>query len=344
MLDPRTKQRIITEETARFMDTNFGQLDLSGSPDLNHPSAEQKFELQDQHGFNRVDESGLAGINRLKDLLANPPREVVEELARETGNPELTAQLADERATEIAHEFRRRNPGYMKSDANWRYIVEQMAHSLLGEDDLETEEAQDLLINGGYWTLENLTAAYKALDRIGALEYPANHSRPLKEAQRLRAEQLAANGDVLGGIVEYIKGRISEEAGYEVAFTLADPLAFTTDPKMRPILEEACWFCWEAYRKDYSPSPERRRFLRDYCGGRFVTVALLDAAWDECKRAERDAARSELLGQIDIQKAAPVEDGLASLDRLDDAGIDDLYHRTLREYARSAKRQSGILV
>jgi hypothetical protein len=36
----------------------------------------------------------------------------------------------------------------------------------------------------------------------------------LKEAQRLRAEQLAANGDGLGGIVEYVKVRISEEAGY----------------------------------------------------------------------------------------------------------------------------------
>ena len=52
----------------------------------------------------------------------------------------------------------------------------------------------------------------RALDRVGALEYPANQSRPLTEAQRLRAEQLAANGEVLGGIVEYVKGRISEEA------------------------------------------------------------------------------------------------------------------------------------
>ena len=59
---------------------------------------------------------------------------------------------------------------------------------------------------------------------------------------------------MLGGIVEYVKGRISEDAGDQVAFTLADTLAFTTNPEMRSILEEACWFCWEAYRKDYSPS------------------------------------------------------------------------------------------
>jgi hypothetical protein len=178
---------------------------------------------------------------------------------------------------------------------------------------------------------------------VGALEYPANHSRPLKEAQRLRAEQLAANGDVLGGMVEYVKGRISEQAGYEVAFALDDPLEFTTDPTMRPILEEACYFCWEAYRNDYSPSPDRRRFLREYCAGRFVTIALLDAAWDACKQAERDATRSTLFDQVGNEPAQMAEDSPASLDKLDDEGIESLYHRTLREFARTAKRPFGVL-
>jgi hypothetical protein len=36
--------------------------------------------------------------------------------------------------------FRRRNPGYLKCDANWRSIVETMAEKLLGEN-LEAEEA-----------------------------------------------------------------------------------------------------------------------------------------------------------------------------------------------------------
>ena len=234
------KERIISEETSRFMDSNFGQLDLTGSPDLNHPLAEERFELQDRYGFNRVDESGLAGINQLKELLANPPREVIEEIAKETQNPELVSELAQERAEDVAHEFRRLNPGYLKCDSNWRSIVQTLTHHHLGEDDLDAEDAQELLIANGHWTLRNLTAAYKELDRVGALEYPANHAHPLKETQRLRAEQLAANGDVLGGIVEYVRGRISEEAADEVAFTLADPLSFTTNPKMRPILEEAC--------------------------------------------------------------------------------------------------------
>jgi hypothetical protein len=341
-MDQRTKERIIAEETSRFMDGNFGQLDLSGSPDLNQPPTDG-FELQDRHGFNRVDDTGLAGVNQLKELLANPPRDIVEEIAKDTQNPDLISELAQDRAEEVAREFRRRNPGYLKCDANWRSLVETMTHNLLGEDDLEAEDAEPLLINGGHWTLQNLTAAYCALDRAGALEYPSNHARPLKEAQRLRAEQLAANGDVLGGIVEYVKGRISEEAAFEAAFALEDPLSFTSDPQMRPILEEACLFCWEAYRKDYSPSVSRRDFLHEYCSGRFVTVGLLDAAWEECKRAERDEARSTLFNQVGNEEIERIDTTSPSLDRLDDAGIDDLYHRTLREYARTVKRQPGLL-
>jgi hypothetical protein len=84
-------------------------------------------------------------------------------------------------------------------------MVETVAHNLLGEDDLDAEDAQELLIANGHWTLQNLTSAYKALDRVGALQYPANHTRPLKEARRLRAAQVAANGDLLGAIVEYVK-------------------------------------------------------------------------------------------------------------------------------------------
>jgi len=111
---------------------------------------------------------------------------------------------------------------------------------------------------------------------------------------------------------------------------------------MRPFLEEAVCFCWENYRKDYSPTADRRRFLRQYCAGRFITVALLDAAWEECKRAEKDATRSVLFSQVG-NETTETEGPAESLERLDDASIDNLYHRTLREYAKGAKR-SGVVV
>ena len=96
----------------------------------------------------------------------------MEEIANETHNPDLISALANERAEEVAREFGRRNPGYLKCDSNWRSIVETLAHNFLGEDDLDVDEAQELLIAKGHWTLPNLTAAYQTLDRAGALAYP----------------------------------------------------------------------------------------------------------------------------------------------------------------------------
>ena len=50
MLDQKTKERMIAEETERFMNGNFGQLDLSGSPNLNHHPVD-RFELQDRQAL-----------------------------------------------------------------------------------------------------------------------------------------------------------------------------------------------------------------------------------------------------------------------------------------------------
>src|SRR5579864_1036419 len=41
-----------------------------------------------------------------------------------------------------------------------------------------------------------------------------------KRPGRSRVEQLAANGDILGAIVQYVEGRLGEEAGFQAAFAL----------------------------------------------------------------------------------------------------------------------------
>jgi hypothetical protein len=53
--------------------------------------------------------------------------------------------------------------------------------------------------------------------------------------------------------------------------------------------------------------------------------------------------RSSLISQVSDQRAEIPEASPSSLARLDDAGIDSLYHSTLREYAKAVKRQIGIL-
>jgi hypothetical protein len=51
--------------------------------------------------------------------------------------------------------------------------------------------------------------------------------------------------------------------------------------------------------------------------GRFIIVALFDAAWAECKRIERDAMRLALFSQVGNVPAEAIEDSSASLDRME---------------------------
>lgn len=74
-MNQRTRERIAREETDRFLDSNFGGLDLTGFPDLNNPPLE-RFEEADRHGFIRVDTSGLGSVNRLRELIENPTPDV----------------------------------------------------------------------------------------------------------------------------------------------------------------------------------------------------------------------------------------------------------------------------
>jgi len=56
-MNQETRTRIIAEETAKFLDPSFSQLDLSSFPDLNHPTREE-FAAEDKDGLNRVVVSG----------------------------------------------------------------------------------------------------------------------------------------------------------------------------------------------------------------------------------------------------------------------------------------------
>jgi hypothetical protein len=134
-----------------------------------------------------------------------------------------------------------------------------------------------------------------------------------------------------------VKYRIGEEVADDLCFALADPMDFTADPTYRAIFEEAVLYCWECYRHDYSPTPERRQFLIDYAAGRFLTMALLNAGWEACKQAEKDYTRSAVL---QVNHPATEQQQL-DFDSLSDEQIADLRTRTLRLHAQQIRRRSA---
>jgi len=203
MTKESTIQRIAREETNRFLDDNFGQLDLSGCPSLLTPPSEES-QLPDER-FAPLDDRGIglgaAALKKGIEELVNDP-EVQRQVAQETGDPELLEDYLDRQAEQASREFMRRNPAYYRCPENWHAMLTTMARNALGwaEDEASTGDAERELILRGYWTVENLTNAFKALNRAGALQVRPDQPRQLTEHQ-LRAIALqAGSGDVDGAI------------------------------------------------------------------------------------------------------------------------------------------------
>ena len=335
-----TPTQIVEQETAKFLDNNFGQLDLSGCPTcLPQPSEED--ELPDPR-FAPLDSRGVglgaAALKREIEKMVYDP-EVQAQVMRESGDPELLAEIQQEQAERVAREFRRLNPSYYRSPENWQALVTRLAYNFLSwePDEGTTEEAQDELIKRGCWSLQNLTAAFHELATEGSLESDPAEPRQLTEHQRRSIALQASTGDVEGAISRYLRQRLPEPVAAQLVETFGledmyDPLA---EPEFKSILDEAVWFCWSTARANYSPTQERRRFMQGYIAGRIPTAKLLDEAWRACQEAEKDTLRSQLLSQVGDDRLA-----LPDLDSLSDEEIGYLYHGTLQRVAEQARHDS----
>jgi hypothetical protein len=158
-MNQETRSRIIAEESAKFLDPSFAQLDLSAFPDLNHPAPEV-FATEDRHGLNRV---VVSGSNHLKALAENPDREALEQIARETGDAGLIERVQDDRENAEAKVFMVAHPSYYRDNDNYETIRGYL-------------EDHDLAFNR-----QNLAIAYRALSRTGKLQVDPDTPRPLNE-------------------------------------------------------------------------------------------------------------------------------------------------------------------
>jgi hypothetical protein len=332
-------ERIAREEAGRFLDDNFAPLDLSGCVSFLKPPSEES-QLPDDR-FAPLQDSGL-GASALKrgiEQLATDP-EVQLRIAQETGNPELLEDYQNSRAEMATREFLRRNPSYFRCPENWERIAQTLAFNALGwaEDEADAEEAEDELIQRGLWTVENLTAAFKALSRSGSLQVRRDQPRNLSEHERRAIALQAGSGDVDGAISRYLLLRAPQETAeaFMDAPTASDALEEIANPALAKIVDEAVWFCFEQGRPGYSPTPARRRFMRTYVAGRIPTARLLDEAWAACQDDERDAMRASVLGPMSNDDPSSAPD----LDNLSDDDVDRLYHGTLRKIAADSRRGS----
>src|SRR5579872_1618196 len=321
-MDERTKARIAAEESHRFL-ANFqpydadglNNVDLSGTPSF-QPVVSDKFEPSDKDGLNNVDVSGMPTTNRLKAFIASPDDESLQRVGQETRNPDILAEVTDKRETREAEIFLRATPDYVKDDDNFDLMVEWIsAHGL-------------------EWTAANLSKAFRSLVKSGQMEaLGGNHN--LRESEKLHCLSIAKSGRLDEAISTYL--------GYAIPNAdekYIDADEFLSDPNTLDLRNQAVEFCWFHARPAVTDTPDWHRFKKTFFRGKpAITVPDLDAAWSAFEKQGTAIQRERLIyGQPDIPPT------VAELDQLDDAGVDSLYHKTLRHYARTAKSSAGILV
>ena len=326
-LSAEDQRRIIEQESA-WVDEGFGQLDLSSFPNLQEPPQEKPdpFANDLECGQPRASSSSL------RQFVNTPDDEAVLRVAQESGNPDLLAEIRNERAGAVAREFKRRNSDYVASDENYDNIALVLANNLLGRSDLDTQKAVELLASRGEWNVSNIEAAWAALKREGLAELPAGTARELTEQERLHVIRIAQQGRVTDAIGQFLQYALDdEEPSLDVIY----------DPAYRQVCDRATLFCFEASQADYSPTAERREIFRRFAAGRPLTITLLQQAWAGCQRHEEIHARTEMLGSLQKPQDELLTD--KALDALSDDAVDQLFHASLREYARGVKRAPGIL-
>ncbi len=184
---------------------------------------------------------------------------------------------------------------------------------------------------------------FDARRKIAAWRKEYNEDRPHSSLRYKTPKEFAAQAASFytsGAISRYLLLRAPEEVRDALlnAPTLADALDEIADPALGKIVNEAVWYCWEQGRPNYSPTVERREFMRYYIAVRIPTVRLLDEAWVTCQAEERDAIRARVLSQFSGDR----QTGVPDLEGLDDGEVDHLYHSTLRRIAADSHRGRSL--
>jgi len=302
MLSEKDRSRIVAQESKAFLDESFGQLDLSGSPDL-IPLVDCPFSESDKDGLSNV---VISGTNLLREMADNPPADVIERIAQETGNPDLAANIRDEREGAIADEFVRTHPGYFCSDYNYDSIRE-----LLDSKNLP-------------FTSENLDLAFKTLARSGQLEMKPGTAKSLSESEQLHIIALVKNGQLEDAVSQFLDYALPEAEEH-----WADTTAFLSDPDSLTVRNAACKFVW-FHSRPVQDTPEFRAYEKVYFKHRPVrTVADYDDCYSAFEAHDKVIQRERTI-YGDTQREPAVE----QLNDLSDDQVAKLTQSTLQTRAR----------
>jgi hypothetical protein len=239
------------------------------------------------------------GGQSLKEWLKDPPPDVLEMIAQQ--DPVLFASLREQKAKSAAAAFMSARPDYLNTDANYEAIMRRMARVHLGQPFTTSEQAEDALVDAGFFTVDNITRTFKALLATGDLEVKRG---TVKKLNRQELREIAIAIETRGAefaLLDYLSCALGG---------LPNDLESPDDLMVRhaDLMNEAVLFIWPESRPSFINSPEWVKWFfakrRDRVG--VLTLAIMDQLWAEwlsTPAAQRSTAPVETITPVTV--AAP---------------------------------------
>jgi hypothetical protein len=219
------------------------------------------------------------------DLVPEIVRSPQEEYSAMLNDPKIRAELAErdpafaeryaeEEAERIVVEFRRANPGYLKTKRNADRVVGALAKRHLGKDWLTRGDATTELFKAGHWSVEEITAEYQAALAAGELDVPRGTTKPLSRREELDVIATIRQQGPEAAIIAYL----THALGGELPRAYRKTSDFLVD--YPELATQASWFVWLNSRA--AIDGETLAAFQSYFGNpELPTVAMLDGSWFE---------------------------------------------------------------
>ena len=224
----------------------------------------------------------------------------------------LISEFNDAESETISIAFMQENRDYVRSERNRTTLVDMLGLTYLKRDTSDGEDVQevidDLLVRG-FWTVENLTSAFKILQREGLMEVAEGTARPLTRDEQqklsLAAAGMTTDADLDRFLTAYLRTSLGDSAPRSWRQVIAKS-------EYAGVLFDAVMFAWSHKRADYTPSAGAEEYIRQYLAGRFPTFPLLDAAWGRCKLETKGrgviAPEQEIVDEVQEYEDATLAD------------------------------------
>jgi hypothetical protein len=274
-------------------------------------------------------EYGGRGEGSLVDFLQNPPADVLEMVAQ--SDPALAGKLRAQKATSAAAAFMSARPDYLNTDSNYEAIMRAMGRTYLKKSFTSSEQAEDALVDAGFFTVDNITRTFTALLAAGKMEVKRGVVKKLsKEELREIAIAIETRGAEFA-LLDYLSCALGG---------LPNDLESPDDLMVRhaDLMNEAVLFIWPESRPSFINSPEWVKWFlarrRDRVG--VLTLAIMDQLWAEwlsTPAAQRSASPAETTTPATV--AAP------DFSEMSDAEIATLFGESARLARIQAATKQG---